>query len=1121
MTAVNDAPALAGIEATAVGYVESVDSAPSQSQITNTLTVADPDNANLAGATVQITGACQSSEDVLVFSTQNGITGTYTAANCLLTLTGSSSLANYQAALRSVNYETTSDAPNTTTRTVTFQVDDGQSANHASNTQTRDVTVTAANDSPTATGDTFNGTNSALAGVTLAVSTSPSTPNVAVTGSVLSNDTDPDTPHANLTASAGTTSTQGGVVAFNADGSFSYTPAPGFTGSDSFTYTVHDNASPDRTDTATVTINVAGPRVWFVNPGGAAGGNGTSVSPLNSLAPLSTAGGSDSLDGNGDVIFVYQGSGNATSGGFVLEANQRLVGQPQGLSVTNTNGTYNLVTAGGANPTITNTAGAGLTLADGNTIQRVNVTNATGVGVTGNAVGTLTYGANTTISGNTGGGLALSGAAGGAIDVGADISTSAGRSVSIANRSSGTTTLSGAITDTGSGISLSSNTGATVSFTGTLNVNTGANDAFTATGGGTVNVSTGATRALTTTTGTALTLNGVGGAISLTDLDKNGGGTGISLTAAGASVTVPSGATIANTTTAGVTIDQGTGAFSYAGTINNSSGRTVQVTNRNTGSPGLVQFTGSVTSTGGTGVNLDNNDNGTITFSGGLVLSTAATTAYNATNGGTVNVDNAGVTNTLTTTTGTALNVANTTIGSTGLKFRSISANGAASGIVLNNTGSSGGLTVTGDGGGSNNGSGGVIQNTTATGVSLTSTSGVSLGYVNVLNSGDDGIHGNAITNFTLNRANVNNNGNSTSDDGVQFGEASGSVVGVLGTLTITDSSVSANAHNGFWVRNTSGTLTSMSVTGSSFNDVNDTTGANAFLFEGSGTSTLTAGTISGSAFQNNTPQRALEVQAHDTATVGTMTVSGNTFTDNGIHASFTQDTSSNLTFKFINNGSVATPMTGSVLQAVNVFSSSQATGGTLTGTISGNRIGNAAVAGSAGGAGAISGVIQGQTDATLLVDGNIIRQTNGDARAIGFAFRGPASPLAGTLGPNTVVSDLTLTNNDVVPGAAPSAFPLSAIMVEADNQSGADNKSPTVRADIRGNTVPAGTPFDLLSTNLAFYEYDAANGHGIGQLVDTPPASADATAQLTSTNTGSASAFGIALIPGPITTPP
>src|SRR5205823_1487387 len=150
-------------------------------------------------------------------------------------------------AVRTVKYETTSDTPNTTTRTVTFRVDDGQSANHASNTQSRDVTVTAANDSPTGVADTFNGANSALAGVTLAVSTSPSTPNVAVTGNLLTNDTDPDTPHANLTASAGTSSAQGGVVAVNANGTFSYTPAPGFTGTDTFTYTVHDNGSPDRT----------------------------------------------------------------------------------------------------------------------------------------------------------------------------------------------------------------------------------------------------------------------------------------------------------------------------------------------------------------------------------------------------------------------------------------------------------------------------------------------------------------------------------------------------------------------------------------------------------------------------------------------------------------------------------------------------------------------------------------------------------------------------------------------------------------------------------------------------------------------------------------------------------
>ena len=852
LTAVNDPPTLAGIEATAVNYVESVDSAPSQSQVTNNLTITDPDNTNLAGATVQITTACHPSEDVLVFNNQNGITGTYTAATCLLTLTGSSSLANYQTALRTVQYETTSDTPNTTTRTVTFQVDDGQSANHASNTQTRDVTVTAANDSPTAVADTFNGTNSALAGVTLAVSTSPSTPNVSVAGNLLSNDTDPDTLHANLTAVAGTSSTQGGVVAVNSDGTFSYTPAPGFTDTDTFTYTVHDNGSPDRTATATVTINVVGPRVWFVNPGGPGGGNGTSLSPLNSIAPLSTGGTSDSLDGNGDVIFVYQGTGNATSGGLVLEANQRLVGQPQGLSVTNANGTYNLVTAGGANPTITNTSGAGVTLADGNTIQRVDVTGASGVGVTGTGINTLTYGANTTISGNAGGGIALSGAAGGAISMGSDITTTAGHSVSIANRTSGTTSLSGAVSDTGTGISLSSNTGATVSFTGTLNASTGADDALTATGGGTVNVNTGATRTLTTTTGTALTLNGVGGAIDLTDLAKNGAGTGISLTAASASVTIPSGATIVGTTTAGVTIDQGTGAFSYAGTISNSSGRAVQVTNRNTGSPGLVQFTGPIASTGGTGVSLDNNDNGTIAFSGGLALSTGANAAFSATNGGTVNVDNTDVVNTLTTSTGTALNVANTTIGSTGLNFQSISAgagtaagSGPANGIVLNNTGSSGGLIVTGDGtttsvGG--NSTGGTISNATGAdgttagaGVYLNSTSNVVLRRMTINGTNQSyGIRGNSVNGFTLEYSTVSGtNGTAASlpapenygEGAIFFGNATTN--GTTGAVTLTNNNISGGRARDFSLVNTSPGTTNLTVKGNTIGSMQNFTDGN------------------------------------------------------------------------------------------------------------------------------------------------------------------------------------------------------------------------------------------------------------------------------------------------------
>src|SRR6266850_6348782 len=59
---------------------------------------------------------------------------------------------------------------------------------------------------------------------------------------VLTNDIDPDTGNnTGLTATGGATSTNGGnVVVINADGSFTYNPPAGFTGGDTFTYTLHD-----------------------------------------------------------------------------------------------------------------------------------------------------------------------------------------------------------------------------------------------------------------------------------------------------------------------------------------------------------------------------------------------------------------------------------------------------------------------------------------------------------------------------------------------------------------------------------------------------------------------------------------------------------------------------------------------------------------------------------------------------------------------------------------------------------------------------------------------------------------------------------------------------------------
>ena len=107
--------------------------------IDTALTVSDVDSATLVGATVSITSNLASAEDVLGFTNQNGITGSYNSATGVLTLSGTSSVANYQAALASVTYFNSSDNPSGLTRTLSFQADDGSASNHLSNVATTTV----------------------------------------------------------------------------------------------------------------------------------------------------------------------------------------------------------------------------------------------------------------------------------------------------------------------------------------------------------------------------------------------------------------------------------------------------------------------------------------------------------------------------------------------------------------------------------------------------------------------------------------------------------------------------------------------------------------------------------------------------------------------------------------------------------------------------------------------------------------------------------------------------------------------------------------------------------------------------------------------------------------------
>jgi hypothetical protein len=135
VTPVNDAPAVA----TAAGSLtDGANQAPTP--IDPGLSVTDVDSPNLSGATVAVTSGFAAGQDVLGFSNQNGITGSYDSAAGVLTLAGSASVANYQSALRSVTYFNSSSSPSTSARTVTFTVNDGSPSNNTGS-GTRGITV--------------------------------------------------------------------------------------------------------------------------------------------------------------------------------------------------------------------------------------------------------------------------------------------------------------------------------------------------------------------------------------------------------------------------------------------------------------------------------------------------------------------------------------------------------------------------------------------------------------------------------------------------------------------------------------------------------------------------------------------------------------------------------------------------------------------------------------------------------------------------------------------------------------------------------------------------------------------------------------------------------------------
>jgi hypothetical protein len=157
--AVNDAPILSAIETNPLAYKANDPAFPPQA-ISTTLLVSEADSSNLSKATVQITAGYQNNangHDVLTFTNQLGITGSFVAATGTLTLTGTSALGNYRTALRSVKFSSSGSAVSTTNRTLTITATDDSNPTHTTSLAvTRTVTVLTTNLPPSLAGIAFN-----------------------------------------------------------------------------------------------------------------------------------------------------------------------------------------------------------------------------------------------------------------------------------------------------------------------------------------------------------------------------------------------------------------------------------------------------------------------------------------------------------------------------------------------------------------------------------------------------------------------------------------------------------------------------------------------------------------------------------------------------------------------------------------------------------------------------------------------------------------------------------------------------------------------------------------------------------------------------------------------------
>ena len=386
----------------------------------------------------------------------------------------------------------------------------------------------------------------------------------------------------------------------------------------------------------------------------------------------------------------------------------------------------------------------------------------------------------------------------------------------------------------------------------------------------------------------------------------------------------------------------------------------------------------------------------------GVTLKTAGPRpTLSHTTGSTITVS--GSDNDLTSTNGTALNVANVTIGAGGIIFKSINSGaGANNGIVLDKTGASGGLTVTGTGAAGSGGTisgktGGDGSTTCGTGIYLNSTRNVSLASMNIQGNQNYGIRGINVTGFTLDNSTVgtttaNGTSNTADLDAANYqGEGSVRFFNLLGTATISNSTLDNGFSKTLAVVNNTGTLTNLAITNSVLkNSLTAATASDAQYLEAEGAGTVANLTISGgtqfTAFLQNAIQTTALAGAAMNIVISGITIKNtNTSYVNASNAMVLNGTGTNTFVTFDISGSSFTHGDGVTVGATNpgrILTAGMINGaGTFYGKIRTSTFGTNGVARSGGGPGADSiGLFAGGNDGTnggsrFLIEDSTIQQ--------------------------------------------------------------------------------------------------------------------------------------------------